>query len=65
MNVFQKLLTSHERGTSATLSHADVSFLFETLGDAIGRAEAEYEMWRDRLAEYERNLEREAAQEGG
>ena len=47
-------------GGECTLTHADVELLLDTLGDAFGAAEAEYETWHDRLVEYKRNLEREA-----
>ena len=52
MNVFEKLHDSQQRATEVTLSHADVSFLFDTLGDAVAKAEAEFETWRQRLEEY-------------
>ena len=65
MNVFEKLYDSQERTTGVTLSHADVSLLFDTLGDAIAKAGAEFQTWRDRLEEYDRAQAREAAQGDG
>ena len=58
---FDKLQDAYGNGLQCTLTHADVELLLDTLGGAFGVAQAEYETWHDRLAEYKkRNLEREA-----
>ena len=57
---FTKLHHAHVTGQNCTLTHGDVELLLDCLGDAFGKAEAEFETWRDRLAEYERDRAREA-----
>lgn len=55
---FDKLHDVYTSGNECTLTHADVELLLDTLGDAFGAAQNEYETWCDRLAEYRRGLER-------
>ena len=57
---FAKLHDANVHGRSCTLTHGDVELLLDCLGDAFGKAEAEFETWRDRLEDYDRARKREA-----
>ena len=57
--VFERLNDVVVPGRGITLSFSDVYLLTTLLGDALDKAEADYETWRDVFDEYERMKDRE------
>ena len=64
-NVFAKLHKARTQCKGVALGFADVELLCDVLGDEIAKAEAEYEQWRERFTEYERNRSREGDKADG
>ena len=58
-NVFDKLTDAISAGTGVELTFADIELLHELVGDALAKAGADYEQWREIFEEYERNSRRE------
>ena len=59
-NVFNKLHEALTRGQGVSLTFAEVELLFEFLGDALAKAETEFETGRDRFEDFQRSSKRES-----
>ena len=64
MDVFDRIHGAAGNGQGVTLSALDVQMLMDLCGDAMAKAEADLELWRERLGKIERMAATEAAHAG-
>ena len=59
-SVFDRLHEALTRGQGVSLTFAEVELLFECVGDALAKAETEFETWRKRFEDFQRSSQRES-----
>ena len=57
-NVFARIHAANAAGNGITLSPADVELIMDLCGEAMAKADAAWEEWRERLEDYDRATRR-------